>query len=81
MYGNLYTSTKRYFDLFTLLDITLKRKTNAQNTNYYYSDSVTYANGIYTLVNPTKSIYKENYRNLDKSVDNRNCLCYILVVV
>lgn len=66
MYGNLYTSTKKYFDLFTLLDITLKRKTNAQNTNYYYSDSVTYANGIYTLVNPTKSIYKENYRNLDK---------------
>lgn len=22
-----------------------------------------------------------DYRNLDKSVDNRNCLCYILVVV
>ena len=24
---------------------------------------------------------REDYRNLDKSVDNRNCLCYILVVV
>ena len=28
-------------------------------------------------------IFKDvvDYRNLDKSVDNRNCLCYILVVV
>lgn len=64
MYGNLYTSTLDNFDLYKLLDLKLIKKGSAQNTNYYYSDSVTYENGIYTLVNPTQSIYKENYKNL-----------------
>ena len=64
MHGDLYISALKYLDLFAVLDLTLKEKSNVQNTNYYYSDTVTYENGVYTLVNPTKSIYKENYNKL-----------------
>ncbi|MEE0014221.1 MAG: vWA domain-containing protein [Bacilli bacterium] len=64
MHGDLYISILKYLDLFSVLNLTLNEKGNVQNTNYYYSDTVTYENGVYTLVNPTKSIYKENYNKL-----------------
>ena len=64
MYGTLYESVSKHLNLFTLLDMTSHELYNLQNTNYYYSDTVTYENGVYTLVNPTQSLYKEAYRNL-----------------
>ena len=66
MYGTLHELTNKRLNLYYANGMQKKQKSNIPNTKYYFSDTVTYSNGVYTLVNPVQYLYKENYSNLDK---------------
>lgn len=66
MYGVLHDLTYKRLNLYNVYSMQKKTVYNIPNSKYYYSDSITYENGIYTLVNPVQYLYKENYSNLDK---------------
>ena len=66
MYGTLHELTNKRLNLYYANGMQMKQKSNIPNTKYYFSDTVTYSNGVYTLVNPVQYLYKENHSNLDK---------------
>lgn len=66
MYGTLHNLTYQRLNLYFAFGIKKNGIYNIPNSKYYYSDTVIYKNGVYTLVNPVQYLYKENHSNLDK---------------
>ena len=61
MYGTSYKMS--YSASSPSVDILSKSWINS-SSNFYYGDSITYSNGIYTLSNATQKIWSDNYKDL-----------------
>ncbi len=64
MYGKTYRYSYKTFNWYEFAGKTRQYKSGLSSTSYYYGDSVTYANGTYTLTNPTQYTWSSNYNSL-----------------
>ena len=66
MYSDKYThSTEKVLGTwFTIVNKSHVVKFDMDSTNYLYSDSITYENGVYTLNNPKQYNWSDYYREL-----------------
>ena len=65
MVGTRYERDYEDVEWFDLVGKSETYTSGMSSTNYYYADSVTYSNGSYTLVNPTRYSWSDNYNNLE----------------
>ena len=65
MYGNEYSYSTKNMNVAGFLNETTSSNGSISDTNYIYSDSVTYDEdtGLYTLVNGENRIWKDTYTN------------------
>ena len=81
MYGADYGHSNKWLGVSFWYEYVNKEHiyiTGLADTNYYYSDSVTYENGVYVLNNPKKYIWSDHYQELDgyytcRSEDATSC--------
>ena len=69
MYGTRYTSSSEYMDWYRLVDkrsydVTFLSSGSVSSNDYYYGDSVTYSDGVYTLNNAEQHTWSSDYSNL-----------------
>ena len=71
MYGEEYEVNKIEIDWRSRSGKTQQELFGVRGKSYYYSTDVTYSNGKYTLVNPEKKYFNDNWNNLQS---NYTCL-------